>query len=340
MKWHITTYFLSLTLLTPCMARQQSSCHDFDITGAWMLISLTDQDGNVEEMDFNNYTRCKIYDSDSIYYSIELKASGDETIVIPHELAHYTLCVTPDDTLYIENGRVTQFQIIDDSTMTTVWDGYIETMRRSKTISDSRKKEIRDIVSNHQNENGEILRAFILSTSERRLKSTIKTYHYFLIILLLFVLLIASFMAGILRRKREAERNLQAIKEEMNTRPTLVANAIQQVEHDFFHSDYYLALQSRIAAGENMSDEDWHEMERQLGVVYSGFSRKLRSLYDFSDTEFHVCLLLKLRATNKDIAAVIKRAPDSVSSIRNRLHKKVLGPDGGAREWDEFILSL
>ena len=93
-------------------------------------------------------------------------------------------------------------------------------------------------------------------------------------------------------------------------------------------------------AGENMTIEDWEEMERQLNAVYTGFSHKLRSLYDFSDTEFHVCLLTKLRATNKDIAAVINRAPDSVSSIRSRLHKKVLGPHGGAKEWDEFVLSL
>lgn len=157
---------------------------------------------------------------------------------------------------------------------------------------------------------------------------------------MLLVLLIVSFTINVLRRKREAERNLCAIKEEMNARPTLIADAIRQVEHEFFCSDYYFSLQSRIAAGENMSDEDWQEMEQQLNTVYSGFSRKLRSLYNFSDTEFHVCLLLKLRATNKDIAGVIKRAPDSVSSIRNRLHKKVLGPDGGAKEWDDFILSL
>lgn len=89
-----------------------------------------------------------------------------------------------------------------------------------------------------------------------------------------------------------------------------------------------------------MSDEDWREMERQINAVYTGFSRKLRSLYDFSDVEFQVCLLIKLGVSNNDIAAVINRAPNSVSSIRGRLHKKVLGPDGGAKEWDDFVLSL
>ena len=89
-----------------------------------------------------------------------------------------------------------------------------------------------------------------------------------------------------------------------------------------------------------MSDEDWREMEQQINAVYTGFTRKLRSLYDFSDVEFQVCLLIKLGVSNNSIAAVINRAPNSVSSIRGRLYKKILGEDGGAKEWDDFVLSL
>lgn len=118
------------------------------------------------------------------------------------------------------------------------------------------------------------------------------------------------------------------------------SDAIKQVEDDFFQSDYYATLRERIATGANMSEEDWHEMERKVNAVSSGFTRKLRSLYDFSDIEYQVCLLIKLRIPHKDIAAITHRAPDSVSSIRSRLHKKILGPNGGAKEWDYFVLSL
>ena len=142
------------------------------------------------------------------------------------------------------------------------------------------------------------------------------------------------------KRKRRAEQNLRAIKEELELRPALVSAAIKQVESKFFESDYYQMIRPRIAAGENMSDEDWREMEQQINAVYTGFTRKLRSLYDFSDVEFQVCLLIKLGVSNNSIAAVINRAPNSVSSIRGRLYKKILGEDGGAKEWDDFVLSL
>ncbi len=332
-----------LTSLSSCAHKQQmrQQAYDgFNIKGAWMLISLTDQNGNVFPMDFGNYTRCKIFDPDSTYYSIELKVVGNETIVIPHELARYSLRVTPDDTLYIENDRLMQFQIIDNSTFTTVWDGYVETMRRSVTMTESRKDEIRNIVRSQMNEKGEVLHDFILSTSERKLKSTVSIFHYVLTALLVIVVAIFIYAHHTARRRRELELRLSAIMEEKQYRPEPMSRVMSEMADGFFRSEYYLSLRQRIKVGENMTDTDWEEMERQLNAIFPAFTSKLRSLYNFSDTEFHVCLLLKLRATNKEIAAVIKRAPDSVSSIRNRLYKKVLGPNGGAKEWDEFVLAL
>jgi len=340
MRKNVVTVLMMLLALFSCSEHEEQGKEGFDIYGPWVLVSLTAPDGTTKEMDFSNYTRCKIYTPDSTYYSVQLKVMGSETIVIPHELAQYTLKVTPDDTLYIENNRVTRFQIINDSTMTTVWGDMLETWRHVTDMTESRKEEICNIVRSHQNNEGEILKEYVLSISERELKSTINTYHYLFIILVLVVMLALGFILSIIRRKREVERHLQAIIDEQNTRPVVVADAMKQVEEDFFHSDYYYALNRRIEAGENMDKADWDELECHLNAVYTNFTYKLYSLYTLSDTEFHVCMLLKLRVPNKQIAAVIKLAPDSVSSIRSRLHKKVLGPGGGAKEWDEFIFKL
>ena len=217
---------------------------------------------------------------------------------------------------------------------------WIETWRRSKTITESRKQEFLEAMRNDQNSDGEQLRGFVLSTSERDLKQTIHAYHYLFIALLSVILVIIIYAIELAKRKRRAEANLAAIKEELHLRPAVITDAIKQVEDDFFQSDYYTALRIRIAEGSNMTDEDWREMERQVNAMSSGFTRKLRSLYDFSDVEYQVCLLIKLRIPHKDIAAITHRAPDSVSSIRSRLHKKILGPNGGAKEWDYFVLSL
>ena len=223
-----------------------------------------------------------------------------------------------NDTLYEENGRITPFCIIDDSTLTTKWTDYTEIWRRSATITESRKAEILDLARYEQNAEGSPLRDYVLSTSERELKHTISTYHYLFVILLLVIVIVVLYAVELAKRKRRAEANLRAVKEELSLRPTVLSDAIKQVEDDFFRSDDYITLCERIATGTNMSDDDWREMERQVNTMSVGFTRKLRSLYDFSDVEYQVCLLIKLRIPHKDIAAITHRAPDSVSSIRSR----------------------
>ena len=59
-----------------------------------------------------------------------------------------------------------------------------------------------------------------------------------------------------------------------------------------------------------------------------------------SDVEYHPCLLVKLRITTKVLAAVLARVANNISSLRKRLYKKVFGREGGAKEWDDFILSI
>lgn len=59
-----------------------------------------------------------------------------------------------------------------------------------------------------------------------------------------------------------------------------------------------------------------------------------------SELEYHTCLLIKLRIAPTDIASVLARDVSTISTLRNRLYKKVLGPNGGAKEWDEFLLSI
>ena len=333
------SYFL--LLFSSCVDKQPpkrpQTVEGFDITGAWMMVNMTDLEGRLMDMIRNrDFLKCTIYDTDSTYYDVNLWAVEGKTFLFPRESGHYEL----NDTLLTRISSVTPIRIINDSTMVFKRELWIETWRRTTAITESRKREFIEAMHNNPNKDGEQLHGFVLSTSERKLKHTISAYHFLFITLIMAMLLVVVYAIDLAKHKRRAEENLRAVKEELQQRPTLVANAIRQVENDFFQSDYYQALRLRVAAGENMSDEDWREMESQINGVNTGFTRKLRSLYDFSDIEYHVCLLIKLHISTKEIAAVINRAPDSISSIRNRLHKKVLGSQGGAKEWDDFILSL
>jgi hypothetical protein len=59
-----------------------------------------------------------------------------------------------------------------------------------------------------------------------------------------------------------------------------------------------------------------------------------------SELEYQVCQLIKLRVAPSDMAVVLARDASTISTVRSRLYKKVFGRKGGAREWDDFILSI
>ena len=87
-------------------------------------------------------------------------------------------------------------------------------------------------------------------------------------------------------------------------------------------------------------DDEWHSIESQIKKVYPGFSSQLRNLHAMSELEYQVCLLIKLRVAPSDMAIVLARDASTISTVRSRLYKKVFDRKGGAREWDEFILSI
>ena len=51
------------------------------------------------------------------------------------------------------------------------------------------------------------------------------------------------------------------------------------------------------------------------------------------------CIIVP-RIAPSDIAAVLARDISTIRTVRSRLYKKVFGQKGGAKEWDEFIMSI
>ena len=74
--------------------------------------------------------------------------------------------------------------------------------------------------------------------------------------------------------------------------------------------------------------------------MYPGFISQLRNLHAMSELEYQVFLLIKLRVAPSDMAVVLARDASTISTVRSRLYKKVFDKKGGAREWDEFIMSI
>ena len=103
----------------------------------------------------------------------------------------------------------------------------------------------------------------------------------------------------------------------------------EQAETAILSSDIYLKMKRLLAEGRGMDEADWQQLTETVDSVYTGFTEKLFSLYKMSEQDYHVCLLIKVRATPKDI-----------STLTIRLYQKIFGRKGSTHEWDEFIWSL
>mgnify|MGYP000753605648 CR=1 FL=1 len=118
---------------------------------------------------------------------------------------------------------------------------------------------------------------------------------------------------------------------------------IQKRDYDMntiFSSPIYLRIKQYLNDGQSMHDDDWQELTEVVNKVYNGFTEKLYSLYNMSDQDYHVSLLIKIRIAPKDIATLTAHSKESVASTRSRLYQKVFGKKGSTKDWDDFILSI
>jgi hypothetical protein len=329
-------YILAVLLFLSHLHAGANGHKDFSIIGVWMMKSETAPDGKVTPSIYTGYTRCKIYDPDSTYYTVQLHAVGDDMLIIAHEMGKYRL----NDSVYMERDRVMPFHVIDDTTFITEFNGYQELMVRSNTMTEERKEEIRQLVRKYPDESEAPVKHYVLSTTERKLKNERALFLYIIMCMSVVAVGVAVYVYRLRKRKREIEKKLAEIEEERALRPVVVADAMKQVETEFYQSDYYMALRRRIEAGENIKPTEWKELERQLKVVYPHFSSSLYSLYNLSPIEWQVCMLLKIRTAPVEIATVLNKDKSTISTTRRRLYKKVFGKDGSGKDWDEFILSL
>ena len=337
-KRTIIAFLCAVALL--CMAQgavsHRTDTLSYSVFGAWVMVSETAPDGKETPSIYNQYTRCKIYDADSTYYSVQLHAVGEDMMIIAHEMGRYHLT----DSFYQERDRVMPFEWVNDSTFITIFEGYKERMVRSKAMTEERMQEIRNLVKQYPNDGDSPVKHFVLSTTERKLKAENKIFLYIIIGMALVAIGVAVYIFRLRKRKREVERKLAEIEEEHTLRPEVVVDAMKQVENEFFQSDYYMTLRHRIDAGENIKASEWKELEQRLKTVYPRFSSSLYGLYNLSPTEYHMCMLLKIRTAPIEIAAVLNKEKSTISSMRRRLYRKVFGKDGSGKDWDEFILSL
>lgn len=125
-----------------------------------------------------------------------------------------------------------------------------------------------------------------------------------------------------------------------NTMAIIENEKRQQAETAIFKSDIYLKIKRMMNEGRSLDEAGWQQLMQTVDGVYTGFTEKLYSLYKMSEQDYHVCLLIKVRISPKDIATLTSHSKESVATTRSRLYQKIFGQKGSSKDWDEFILSL
>lgn len=107
------------------------------------------------------------------------------------------------------------------------------------------------------------------------------------------------------------------------------------VENQLLNAEPVYHLHTLAAKGRNATAADWQEVYELMGDFMSKLSR-----YSLSARELSVCALIKLRFIPSEIAALTNSSPQAVTNLRVRLHDKIFGEKGGARDFDRKIRML
>ena len=134
---------------------------------------------------------------------------------------------------------------------------------------------------------------------------------------------------------RHALLELSAAKEriEQQERGLLVSQLHRSSVYAFFHKAAHEEV--RITA------ENWQELRAAIDAAYDDFTGRLYSLCpNLSEMELHICWLIKIQLSPKDMAQVVGRSQSAVSMARTRLYKKIHQKEGTTSDFDKFIADL
>ena len=131
--------------------------------------------------------------------------------------------------------------------------------------------------------------------------------------------------------------------EKENVRIINLSNEDDLRKMSFFQTEIYLKIKdiSNDEEGKKMTREDWIALEKELNNIYDNFAVRLKSCCEqISETELHVCYLLKAGFSVTSIAKIIGRTKSAVSMSRKRLLEKINCCDCLAADLDDFLSTI
>ncbi len=141
----------------------------------------------------------------------------------------------------------------------------------------------------------------------------------------------AVYLYVLLKKKRKKERMRKILLDSLSLKDSGSEAKVPLVP------DMKVRLQELLDREKVIKQKDWLDLLDYMDINYPGFMMKLNSLAKFNISEKTIFILRKLDFSNKEIAQLLSKTPQSVSTTRTRAYKKVTGKDGRPEDMDKIL---
>ena len=195
----------------------------------------------------------------------------------------------------------------------------IRAMSKDLPVSEYSKNEMRAKVQRLNT----LVKNQILSSENSKLQSENEEKEHLVWVITLSAVVVAAALVALLLTLRHRRK-----KQDVPT------------AQRFYDKDVDHLLTTHIYNNKVLKTADWQVIEERLLASFPTFRDRLYSLYNLSETEYHICLLIKAEVSPSNMAKLMATGNSTISQNRLRMQQKVFNGEGTAKDWDKFILSL
>ena len=179
-----------------------------------------------------------------------------------------------------------------------------------------------------------------LKSAQRIHKQTILSLSMIAFFLICALIALGQYMRIRQRRNNSREKQLRYLLDLMQADKEKHQHTIESEAASLRNTEIHQTINNKCNHNQGMTTKDWEDVENALRSIAPNFITNLRSVYDFSEIEWHVSLLIKLGFSAPDIAIATNHSQQSIYSIRRRLYKKVFPQGSEFKDWNDFLNSI
>ena len=179
-----------------------------------------------------------------------------------------------------------------------------------------------------------------LKSAQRIHKQTIMSLSMIAFFLICALIALGQYMRIRQRRNNSREKQLRYLLDLMQADKEKHQHTIESEAASLRNTEIHQTINNKCNHNQGMTTKDWEDVENALRSIAPNFITNLRSVYDFSEIEWHVSLLIKLGFSAPDIAIATNHSQQSIYSIRRRLYKKVFPQGSEFKDWNDFLNSI